>query len=388
MKLCRSENIKIALLTNGIFPFEVGGMQKHSYALAKHFAKNKINVDVYHFKKEKNKSVDLSLYFTKNELREINFIEIEFPVFKFFVGHYIYSSYCYSKNIFEIIKDKDYDGVYSQGFTSWFSLRKEPFKSNFITNLHGLEMFQTSINLKNRLEQLILKIPAKEIIKRSRYNVSLGGKLTSLLYENGASKNSVIELPNAIDRSWLIDESEILKQNNKELNLLFVGRYERRKGIEEFQEVIGRTITNSNYSVNFIGPIPVNQQITHPKVNYKGLIKDPELIKQEFLNADILVCPSYSEGMPTVILEAMAFGCAIIATDVGAVNTMVNEQNGWIIKGDILSGLEMAINEALLLDATALCDKKRVSLNRVKANFTWEHVVNNTISAISKIKNN
>ncbi|WP_417860053.1 glycosyltransferase family 4 protein [Winogradskyella sediminis] len=380
--------MKIALLTNGIFPFEVGGMQKHSCALAKHFAKNKINVDVYHFKKEKNKAIDLNLYFSNDELREINFIEIEFPVYKFFVGHYIYSSYRYSKNIFDILKDKDYDFVYSQGFTSWFSLRKETFKSNLVTNLHGLEMFQTSINFKNKLEQFLLKIPANEIIKKSRYNVSLGGKLTSILYANGASENSVIELPNAIDRSWLIEENKIFQSENKALHLLFVGRYERRKGIEEFKDVIQRTIDKSNYKVTFIGPIPEHQKISHPRVTYRGLVSDTTILKKEFLNADVLVCPSYSEGMPTVILEAMASGCAIIATDVGAVETMVNEDNGWLIMGDITTGLEKSIHEALRMGATALYDKKRVSLNRVKSNFTWEQVVNNTISAITQIINN
>tara|TARA_B100000579_G_C22608735_1_gene746208 strand:- start:208 stop:309 length:102 start_codon:yes stop_codon:yes gene_type:complete len=33
--------------------------------------------------------------------------------------------------------------------------------------------------------------------------------------------------------------------------------------------------------------------------------------------------------MSTVILEAMACGCAIITTDVGAVKTMVNDENSW-----------------------------------------------------------
>ena len=48
--------------------------------------------------------------------------------------------------------------------------------------------------------------------------------------------------------------------------------------------------------------------------------------------------------MPTVILEAMACGCAIIATDVGAVKTMVNEKNGSLIKNDdIVTELEKAI---------------------------------------------
>ena len=43
------------------------------------------------------------------------------------------------------------------------------------------------------------------------------------------------------------------------------------------------------------------------------------------------MCPSYSEGMPNVIMEAMSRGLAIIATDVGAVSKLVDEENGWLI---------------------------------------------------------
>ncbi|QNK77419.1 glycosyltransferase family 4 protein [Winogradskyella sp. PAMC22761] len=377
---------KVALLTSGIFPFQIGGIQKHSYYLAKHFAKHKIAVDIYTCIIDKKDTI--KEFFSADELVYLNFIEIEFPLTKKIPGHYIYASYLFSKAFYKAVSKKKYDVIYAQGFTSWYFLRKELFQLNVISNLHGLEMFQTSINLKNKLEQFLLKIPAKEIIKKSRHNVSLGGKLTSILYTNGASENSVIELPNAIDKSWLIEENEILQQENKALHLLFVGRYERRKGIEEFKDVIERTIDKANYKVTFIGPIPEHQQISHPSVTYRGLVKETDLIKKEFLNADVLVCPSYSEGMPTVILEAMASGCAIIATDVGAVNTMVNEDNGWLIVGDITAGLKKSIQEALQMDTAALCHKKRVSLNRVKSNFTWEHVVNNTISAITKIKNN
>ena len=41
--------MKIALITDGIYPYVMGGMQKHSYFLAKYLAKNKIKIDLYHY---------------------------------------------------------------------------------------------------------------------------------------------------------------------------------------------------------------------------------------------------------------------------------------------------------------------------------------------------
>ena len=49
-------------------------------------------------------------------------------------------------------------------------------------------------------------------------------------------------------------------------------------------------------------------------------------------NCDILICPSYSEGMPNVILEGMSRGLAIITTDVGANELLVSNENGKLIK--------------------------------------------------------
>lgn len=383
------KRMKIALLTNGIFPFVIGGIQKHSYALAKNFAKHDVNVDVYHFKSLENNQVNLNLYFTELELSKINFIEIRFPKLNFFKGHYIYSSYYYSKALYKNVIGKDYDVIYAQGFTSWYFFKRPLLDFRIITNLHGLEMFQDPINFTYKLEQLLLKIPAKKIILNSKTNISLGGKLTSILYDNGAPKNSVIELPNAVDESWIVDKSVIAEQHNisnNRIKLLFVGRYERRKGIEEFLEIIKNTIDSLNYEIVFIGGIPENKQVEHPRVNFKGLIADMEVLKKEFLKTDILVCPSYAEGMPTVILEAMASGCAIIATDVGAINTMVDHQNGWLIEGDIKKGLDEAIHDALHLDREELLHKKMVSIDRVANKFTWDYVIKQTIDALTNIK--
>jgi glycosyltransferase involved in cell wall biosynthesis len=379
--------LKIALLTNGIYPYKIGGIQKHSYYLAKYFAKEKVTVDIYHPGINNNEQdIKFKDYFEVEELDFLNFITVPFPASIKFPGHYVYASYLYSKKLFKILKhEEEYNCIYGQGFTSWYFLRKKNFAENIISNLHGLEMFQNTINIKNRLEQLLLSIPANEIIRKSNRQISLGGKLTEILYNTGAKENSVIEIPNGIDQSWIIDNEDYKKPlSKKRLRFVFIGRYERRKGIEELHEVVRKTIDQFNYEVQFIGPIPVEKQTSDSNIHYMGLIQDSEVIKTGLLQADILVCPSYSEGMPTVILEAMACGCAIIATDVGAVNTMVDKHNGWLIEGNIEQGLEIAIKDALSIGFSELHEKKIVSINRVKANFTWEHVITQTIAEIAK----
>jgi len=377
---------RIAILTNGFYPYDIGGVQKHSYYLAKYFAIEKITVDIYHPGLSRDKDFIIEDYFDVEELCYLNFIETPFPKLLKFPGHYVYASYLYSKSLFiKLKKGEKYNCIYAQGFTSWYLLRNNAFREQLVTNLHGLNMFQKSINIKNLIELFILRIPAKEIIQKSRKQVSLGGKLTDILHSVGAKKSSVIVLPNGVDRSW-IEHSSFLSNvtTSKKLRLVYVGRYERLKGIEEFQEVINSTIDLLDYEVQFIGPIPIEKQLKHANVNYLGAIYQSDEIRKVLLDSDVLVCPSYSEGMPTVILEAMACGCAIIATDVGATNTMVNYKNGWLIKEDIVTGLYNAINEALILNESQMRLMKKASVTRVLNHFTWNKIINKTILALKE----
>jgi glycosyltransferase involved in cell wall biosynthesis len=379
--------MKIVLLTNGIYPYSIGGIQKHSYFLAKYFAKNKIVVTIYHPGKANEDGFKIKNYFDSEELQFINFIVVPFPKVAQLPGHYIYASYVYSKELYKRINklDEPYF-VYAQGFTSWYFLKKEAFQKNLISNLHGLNMFQYICGIKSKVGKCLLRIPASFIVSKSYRQISLGGKLTDILYHNGAEINSVIEIPNGVASDWILSEESVKSQaKNKRLKLVFIGRYERLKGIKEFQKVIKNSIDILHYEVDFIGPIPEEKQLKHFNVNYLGTIMESEKIKAVLMKSDILVCPSYSEGMPTVILEAMACGCAIIATNVGATNTIVNRENGWLLEGDIVPSLNRAILEAANCTHEELNLKKQHSINKVRENFTWEQVIEKTITEIEAV---
>ena len=89
--------------------------------------------------------------------------------------------------------------------------------------------------------------------------------------------------------------------------------------------------------------------------------------------------------MPTVILEAMACGCAIIATNVGAVSTMVSDENGWLIDN---SNIEKHLEKAMTIsinEEKKLFNKKLNSLKKVKNEFTWDIIIQKTIDTIKTL---
>lgn len=380
-----AEIMKIALLTNGIYPYVIGGMQKHSYYLAKYLAKNSIYVTLYHYLSNTEDTCVKKL-FSDEEDKYIQLIAVEFPKVAHFPGHYLRASYLYSDNIFNHLDNiNDFDFIYVQGFSGWKLLQA---KRNGLkippvgVNFHGLEMFQKSVTLREKLERFMFRPFVAKNLQSADICFSLGGNLSHIISSIGINSNKIYQIANGIENTWI---SPTLKPISRPIKFMFVGRYERRKAIEELCSIINKLLSEFEFEFHFVGAIPKYLQIKAPSVKYWGLIKDVKKLQSIFKQCDVLVCPSHSEGMPTVILEAMASGLAVIATDVGAVSAMVSEQNGWLISPGSIYQLHQALINAIHASDEELTNKKINSQSIVRENFTWDKVIQKTMKKIQII---
>lgn len=382
--------MRIALITDGIWPYVLGGMQKHSYYLCKYLSQKKIHVDLVHFNQSKLDITNLPV-FTEEEKKYISSIIVDFPQGARYPGHYIFNSYKHSKLIFEKIKERlpEYDFIYTKGFTGWYLISQ---KNNgkiscpkIGVNFHGYEMFQKAPDFKIKLQHLfLLRNPVKFLSQKADVVFSYGGKITDIIKSIGVKPINIFELPSGVEFE---DVSENINPVSTSLKFLFLGRYERRKGIEELSKVISQISEkkiNRKIEFHFIGPIPIHKQLKNNLVFYHGEIRDKLSLKQLIRQCDVLICPSWSEGMPNVILEAMANGLTVIATDVGAINVLVKSKTGYLITNSSISCLRDNIESVINSDIQELNAKKQQSLSLIKNEFIWENLIEKLINYISR----
>ncbi len=378
----------IALLTDGISPYVTGGMQRHSFHLARNLLKKGVRLTLVHAiydgAKIPEESEVLKLLGTTEE--QCNVIGLFFPKYRKIPGHYLRESYQFSCAVYEKLKDEwaDFDFIYAKGFTSWCLLEHKKKGIHIApvgVKFHGYEMFQIPPNFKVKLTQHLLRPPVIFINRNANIVFSYGAVITEIIENIGVAREDIIEIGSAVDADWMVEKPSAQLGRRK---FLFIGRDERRKGIEELIQC-APIFAETQTEMHWVGPIPKSKQIHDPGHFYYGEIRDTQQLKVVIDTCQVLIVPSFSEGMPNVILEAMARGLAIIASSVGAIPNMISHQNGRLIAPGKLKELRAAIREMATLPETKLDKMRSESIRIVNEKFNWDAVADATIKSIRAV---
>ena len=314
-------------LADGLAPFVLGGMQQHSTQLVKHMAPLVERITLIHCGPLNG---DVS---TSNEVlaelgnpENVDVIGLPFTDQGFLPGHYLRASMRVSRSFCESIGDRlsSYDAVYAQGLMGDAFLDKHP---KVMVNLHGLEMFQPSYSWRKRLGKQLMKGIFRRQIRSAWRVISLGGQLTDILVEQGADLTNISVIPNAIESKWILSKEEIeakaAKRSMDSIKFVMVGRNEHRKGLHILKAAL-RSLEQP-IELHLIGDWPHWDAGIHCVVHH-GVIRDKRDLMETLDECDVLLLPSLSEGMPTVVLEASARGLKVIATDVGALTSLIDNR--------------------------------------------------------------
>lgn len=116
--------------------------------------------------------------------------------------------------------------------------------------------------------------------------------------------------------------------NDKKI-LLYIGRLVNEKGIRELVEAMKQL--DDNYRLVLIGDGPLMEEVKgDPKIILTGQLPN-EAVKDYLLSSDLFVLPSYNEGMPTVIIEALSLKVPVLSSNVGGVPELFGEHGNLLI---------------------------------------------------------
>lgn len=378
--------MKIAFVTDGLFPDHIGGIQKYSFELVRHLAEAGATVHLYLQHDSPRSRAELS------GIPNIFFVPVQPLSNSIFPGKYLRNIKKFSIEVVaDIYNSNEFDVAYFQGFTG-YALSLPQYAENrsplAFVNLHGLEMYQPARGTKAKLVRLYFRRFVSKMLAKTRYAIALGEDLKKIMLRVQPGLNISV-IPNGINENWL-NHFDRIKPSETLRKYLFVGRFEWRKGLDTLNQVLNGTTLqkNPNWEMHFVGDIPEDKRVKSNNIFYHGICKDEKAMMEHYGNADVLVCPSYSEGMPTVVLEAMAAGLAVIATRVGATGELVSPANGFLIPPFDVDSLQNAMSATITMDAQLLDGMKENSKKLARDGYMWKEVAKKHILVFEKYLQN
>jgi len=242
-----------------------------------------------------------------------------------------------------------YEGLYHKGLAK-------------IAAIHSLLLWNVQLKLADKI-----LVPSKRLVHLSR-------------------------LTRYIDKIWIvptrfINDFSLFKdvKRSKEVcegeNIVgYIGRFEIEKGVDAIPKIISLTLRSRNVSNLrwiLVGDGSLRKKVEEEIkrldlsnfVQITGWVKNPETYLTKM---QLLLLPSKSEGIPNVILEAMACGVPVLATPVGGIPDIIRDgETGFLLKSNDPRHIANRIIE-LLNKPTLL---KKVSTNAykyVKENFNYK----------------
>jgi len=197
-------------------------------------------------------------------------------------------------------------------------------------------------------------------MNRATFVVTKSEHLRQRAIQMGVSASKVRTIRNGCNPSvfHLGDRSAARAQlaiDDKAELVLFVGRLDTAKGIEELLEAFASLASRRpNLRLAFVGDGPGGEHLRskskHLALGDRITLNGPcssVKVAQWLTAANVLALPSYNEGYPNVVVEALSCGRPVIATNVGGILELVNEESGILITPRDSRALASAIEKAM-----------------------------------------
>lgn len=262
------------------------------------------------------------------------------------------------------------------------------FKIPYIVSLRGGDVPGTEKSLD--LIHKILQPIRRTVFKKSIAVIANSNGLKEL--SEKADPFPVQVVPNGVDTDYYTPKKN---QHNKEFQFLFVGRFQPQKNLFYLLDTFYSLKQKSNipFQVILIGDgfqraeleEKVKSYNLESIISFKGW-QDKEKLREFYRTSDCIINPSLYEGMPNVLLEAMACGLPVIASNVAG-NDMLVEMgvNGFLFN---LENPEKLIEHLLYFQENPKKAEEfgKISRKIAEEKFSWKSTVTSYLEILNSYK--
>ena len=237
-----------------------------------------------------------------------------------------------------------------------FGFLLEPYKKLFLKRV-----------LKSAAKIICLSEPQKKLIA-SKYALPL---------------DSIVVIPNGVAEEYFVGKRT---SQNAIPHLLFVGRLVAQKNLSLLVKAVSQMKTSILLDIVGEGELKEDiealiQQYELKNVKLHGQKTSKELL-EFYQSADIFVLPSFKEGVSLAMLEALAAGLPVVASDTSELRQILSEC-GVLIQDPNSTNYASAL-DALLSDKDALRKLSYASLKKARS-YSWENVLDSIEDVYKKI---
>jgi len=241
------------------------------------------------------------------------------------------------KKGFEIYKEQKFDLMTVHDFPPFYnglgaSLLEKFIKVPYILEIFHIPGYPRAASTKESIYKFLFKSFIRfDASGAKAVRVMNQNQVPEFLIKTGVPKEKIIYIP------AIYIDTDVFKPTGlqKQYDLIFIGRLERNKGIDLFLETVRKT--RSRALIVGVGSLydEIKFKIQNSKfdITLYGWARDSQEIAELLNKSKILVMPSYNEGGPRVVVEALACGVPVLATPVGIVPDLL--KNG--LGGDIVA---------------------------------------------------
>ena len=242
-----------------------------------------------------------------------------------------------------------------------------------------------------KLQSMLIYPPIeRELMKRSKKITTVAHSVAEELGEYGVAPSEITVVGNGVD-TGVFTPSDAQEDGDRYISC--TGGLRGRKGLFDLFECVvyvAREAPDIKFVITGKGPLlgilqkKAKRMGIQKNIVFPGFVTKNRLIRI-YQNAIVHVVPSIYEGLPTVLLEAMACGRPVVATAVGgATEVVASGKNGFLVPArapdDMARAVLRLLAEPKLREAFGSAARETI-----KKRYTWSRITDNMLKCYEDV---